>query len=135
MYVLFPGRAWQLRNPLTSEELHRLPGKNRDGQPRTWRTSSESGGSEELYFVASRAPIAELEDLVARLPEVTADDEPTYPRLDPDLRDAVLRGIDGTAPARAASEMPAGTTIASVVQALSPESGAFVRRLRLKSGD
>ncbi len=90
--VLFPLPGLELQNPLT-RGTHRLPGRL-DGLDHGWTVTS-SGGSELVSVLASREPMAGLEQILAGGDQATpgAPIEVTGEMIDR------LRGIAGLAPA------------------------------------
>lgn len=67
VFVLFPLPGLDSANPLPPKQSNRLPG-SRQGVPESWQVTS-AGGSEELFVVASRTPLAALEQELAAVPK------------------------------------------------------------------
>jgi eukaryotic-like serine/threonine-protein kinase len=92
VFVLFPLPGLDAANPLPPRLSNRLPG-SRQGVPESWQVTS-AGGSEELFVVASRSPLAGLEQELAAVPRA-------HPGAPVELSREVLqtlRGIGGTEP-------------------------------------
>jgi eukaryotic-like serine/threonine-protein kinase len=126
-FALFPIPGTALVNPLPAGRPQRLPG-TREGAPFDWVVTS-AGGGERLLIVASRRPLAALEQALAAVP-AAADDRPVaYAEVSGEAL-AALRGIGGTAPA----ESPARAgRLAAVERALAArrDDGLWVRHLTL----
>jgi hypothetical protein len=94
VFVLFPLPGLDAANPLPAKQSNRLPG-SRQGVPESWQVTS-AGGSEELFVVASRTPLAALEHELAAVPRAR-------PGAPVELGQEVLhtlRGIGGTEPSQ-----------------------------------
>ena len=92
VYVLFPLPGLDAANPLPPKQSNRLPG-SRQGVPESWQVTT-AGGSEELFVVASRTPLAMLEQALASVPRA----KPGAPvQLGQEVLHT-LRGIGGTEP-------------------------------------
>jgi len=92
VFVLFPLPGLDAANPLPPKLSNRLPG-SRQGVPESWQVTS-AGGGEEIFVVASRTPLAALEQELAAVPRA-------HPGAPVQLDEAVLhtlRGIGGTEP-------------------------------------
>jgi eukaryotic-like serine/threonine-protein kinase len=92
VFVLFPLPGLDAANPLPPRQSNRLPG-SRQGVPESWQVTS-AGGGEEIFVVASRTPLAALEQELASVPRA-------HPGAPVQLDQAVLhtlRGIGGTEP-------------------------------------
>ncbi len=72
--ALFPQPGLDLRNPLPPGERHRLPGK-RGGSPERW-VVTDLAGWQEIFVVASRSELRDLEREIARLPRVAPASAP-----------------------------------------------------------
>ncbi len=125
-FALFPVPGGELSNPVAAGE-HRLPGAF-DGRSFDWVVTS-AGGREEVLIVASRRPVAALEDRVAALAPAESGRQVTYARVG-DETIAALRGIGGLAPAPATSGEGRLTRLARDLIARG-EPGVWVRRLTL----
>jgi hypothetical protein len=91
-FVLFPLPAASKQNPLAADLRHRLPGTV-DGVEKYWEVTSV-GGEESFYVFASRRPLIELENRIARLPRAGSAGAV---RIGKETID-VLRGIGGLTP-------------------------------------
>ena len=92
VFVLFPLPGLDAANPLPPKQNNRLPG-SRQGIPESWQVTS-AGGGEEIFVVASRTPLAALEQELASVPRA-------HPGAPVQLDQAtlhILRGIGGTEP-------------------------------------
>lgn len=92
VFVLFPLPGLDSANPLPPKQSNRLPG-SRQGVPESWQVTS-AGGSEELFVVASRTPLAALEQELAAVPKA-------HPGAPVQLGEEMLhtlRGIGGMEP-------------------------------------
>ena len=97
VFVLFPLPGLDAANPLPPKQSNRLPG-SRQGVPESWQVTS-AGGSEELFVVASRTPLAALEQELAAVPRA----RPGAPvQLGQEVLHT-LRGIGGTGPSEVES--------------------------------
>ncbi|HET9939993.1 MAG TPA: serine/threonine-protein kinase [Candidatus Eisenbacteria bacterium] len=92
VFVLFPLPGLDAANPLPAKQSNRLPG-SRQGVPESWQVTS-AGGSEELFVVASRTPLAALEQELAAVPRA----RPGAPVQLGEEMLHTLRGIGGTEP-------------------------------------
>ena len=92
VFVLFPLPGLDMANPLPPKQSNRLPG-SRQGVPESWQVTS-AGGSEELFVVASRTPLAALEQELAAVPRA----RPGAPVQLGDELLHTLRGIGGMEP-------------------------------------
>jgi serine/threonine protein kinase len=92
VYVLFPLPGLDAANPLPPKQSNRLPG-SRQGVPESWQVTT-AGGSEELFVVASRTPLAALEQELAAVPRA----RPGAPVQLGEGALHTLRGIGGTEP-------------------------------------
>jgi serine/threonine-protein kinase len=99
--VLFPVPGLDLQNPLPARVLHRLPGRLK-GEMKNWQVTSV-GGSESIVVIASRTPLSELEEDIARLPHAREGAAITYATASPRTV-RVLRGITGLAGEASTSE-------------------------------
>ncbi len=89
LYVLFPIPDVSPRNPLAADVGHRLPGQM--GDSLIYWTVTSVGGRESIVAIASRAPLAELDSLIAVTPRAT----PGMPVELDSLDLPRLRGIGG----------------------------------------
>lgn len=133
VFVLFPIRGVELRNPIQARVRHRLPG-SRAGELLSWQVSS-AGGEEHLLVIASLAPLEELEGLLRGIPSA-AEDDTTYISV-PDPVIAAVRGIGGLIADKNQETALASSSLFSQVQGLvdGPESsmGIWIRRIDLKN--
>jgi len=116
-YLLFPAPHSDLANPLEGGESHRLPGTAR-GESFDWVVTS-AGGTETFLVVASREPVARLEDQVAQLRSVDPDRAPAYAQVaESTVRS--LRGIGGMAPTSDSGPRDAGRLAALAAELQGP---------------
>lgn len=87
VYILFPSPDLDLKNPLTGDAAHRLPG-SLNGKQVNWGVSS-AAGRENITVLASTEALAELEHELARFPHASLG-RPAEVRPESVL---VLRGI------------------------------------------
>jgi eukaryotic-like serine/threonine-protein kinase len=92
VFVLFPLPGLDAANPLPPKQSNRLPG-SRQGVPESWQVTSVGGG-EEIFVVASRTPLAALEQELASVPRA----RPGAPVELDQAALQTLRGIGGTEP-------------------------------------
>jgi len=96
LYQLFPLDELDLRNPLSPDAWHRLPGP-RLGTPYDWQVTS-GAGRESFLVVASREPVEDLATHLAGLAPASVDRPVEISPPDP-LGDGVPhRGVGGLAP-------------------------------------
>ncbi len=100
LFLLFPMRETETTNPIERGVRHRLPGMIA-GVPQAWKITT-GGRIEQFLIVASREPLAELEQDLAGLARPSADTAP-YARLS-DESERRLRGA-GAVVADPESEM------------------------------
>jgi len=93
-YLLFPVPGLWPANPLPPGRFEMLPGRLA-GRSLSWQVSS-TGGNEHLLAIASRRPLRELEQELARLPAARAGAAYDYPRLNAAML-GELRGIGSLA--------------------------------------
>lgn len=96
VYVLFPLPGLDQTNPLPPNAVHRLPG-TRAGQRENWAVTS-AGGSEDVFVIASREPLRQVEIALSKFPPAAPGTEVRYRRLSAET----FRGIGGTTVAEAA---------------------------------
>lgn len=89
-YVLFPIAGVSPANPLSAGIRYRLPGQMGDSV--LYWTVTSVGGRESIVAIASRTPIAEVEQLVAQVPPASTD-RPVRRGAEPSRRN--IRGIGG----------------------------------------
>ena len=92
VYVLFPLPGVSPGNPLSADTRYRLPGQT--GDSLLYWTVTSVGGRESIVTIASRAPLEELERVIARVPRVSPDAPIQYGTVDPAALHN-LRGIGG----------------------------------------
>ncbi len=92
VFVLFPLRGRGAANPLRARVTHRLPGGERDPDL-AWQVTS-AGGREHFLLLASRTPLAPVQQAVASMPEASASADVQYPALTAAAM-SKLRGIGG----------------------------------------
>ncbi len=130
-YTLFPVAGSDLANPLPTTARHRLPGKH-GGSPFDWVVTS-AGGREHVLIVASRKPIAALDQLVASVAAADPSRPVNYANVG-EQTFATLRGIGGMEAAPAA---PSGreSKLESLARRLRANAGNgyWVRQLTLES--
>ena len=115
--VLFP-IGTQTSNPLPAHARQRLPG-NWKGVPHYWQVTS-AGGEETILVLASRAPLGDLEQDLARFPSAhLPSEQPTYPRLDPQTLGRTLRGITNVVPGPETRDAAKRSTLSDLVRILS----------------
>jgi hypothetical protein len=90
-YVLFPISGVSPGNPLSAGVRYRLPGQIGDSVA-YWAVTNV-GGRESIVAIAARAPLAEVEQLIAQVPPASAD-RPVQ-RGTESSRPRNLRGIGG----------------------------------------
>ena len=125
-YALFPIAGLETTNPLSSEELHQLPGRLR-GQPFAWQVTSATG-DESFGIVASRRPLPEMESLAASLDAASPDRAPVE-------TNEVTRGVGGMAPDPSPAAKSAAARLPEVVDALarSGDRGVWLRTVRVSN--
>lgn len=129
----FPAPHLTLANPLAVGP-RTLPGKWKvTGEIVNWEVDSDSGGTERIFLAVTRAPIAALEELVARLPSAQPKGAPSYTSLDPEQQGGVLRGIGATAPASRKGLAPAADAIEDALRSAASEQGLVTLEFELKS--
>ncbi|MFN8588356.1 MAG: serine/threonine-protein kinase [Candidatus Eisenbacteria bacterium] len=128
-FTLFPVAGSDLANPLPTSARHRLPGQ-RDGAPFDWVVTS-AGGREHVLIVASRKPIAALDQLVASVAAAAPGRDVRYAVV-PEEALATLRGIGGMAAAPAGARESKLERIARGLRA-ADHAGVWVRQLTLES--
>jgi len=69
VYVLFPSPDLDMKNPLTGDAVHRLPG-SLQGNPVNWGVSS-AAGREDITVLASTGPLAHLESELTQYPHAS----------------------------------------------------------------
>lgn len=117
-FVLFPA-GLDLENPLASGIRHRLPGRE-NGSQMTWEVTS-IGGKEHFLVIASREPIRELEQDIARLPRAQRGRQVAYAPVSPESMQT-LRGVGGLVPAVPASPATSGEQLAGIAKNLSAQA-------------
>ena len=117
-WVLFPA-GLDLDNPLVPGVTHKLPG-DLDSLPQSWKVTS-AGGEETILIIASRRPLGDLENELARLPHAGPGRPGTYAQLGPEAIDLLLRGIGGMM-GRIEPTASAGSRLAQIAK-LVPETG------------
>ena len=90
-YTLFPISGVSPANPLSADVRYRLPGQM--GDSILYWTVTSVGGRESIVAIASRAPLVEVEQLVAQVPPASSD-RPVQ-RGTESARPRNLRGIGG----------------------------------------
>ena len=90
-YVLFPISGVSPTNPLSAGVRYRLPGQM--GDSILYWTVTSIGGRESIVTIAARAPLGEVEQLIAQVPPASAD-RPVQ-RGTESSRPRNLRGIGG----------------------------------------
>lgn len=100
-FLLFPQPLFDLANPIAADSTVVLPGPI-GGRENAWQVTSR-GGREHFLVVASRAPIAEIERELTRLPVARPGHPIRYARLTAPVLER-LRGVGGVVevPAEAA---------------------------------
>ena len=130
-YTLFPVAGSDLANPLPTTARHRLPGKH-GGSPFDWVVTS-AGGHEHVLIVASRKPIAALDQLVASVAAADPSRPVNYASVG-DETFATLRGIGGME-AAPPSKPVRESKLESLARRLraNANGGFWVRQLTLES--
>jgi serine/threonine-protein kinase len=105
-YLLFPLPGQSLSNPLSPGQSHRLPGKDQEQQPLSWKVTSR-GGREHFLLVASRERSPEFEKVISTLPPPVLNRPRLSEPLSPDAL-STLRSVGGLA---VSSVAPAGTSL------------------------
>ncbi|MFN0205575.1 MAG: serine/threonine-protein kinase [Planctomycetota bacterium] len=93
LFLLFPIPGIDMKNPVAAG-THRIPG-SRDGKAKYWTVTSDGGGEERIFAVATRRPIAEIDKLVKRSRAASESTEMMYPKVAGTAREALMRGIGG----------------------------------------
>lgn len=96
-FLLFPLPGHDLRNPLSPDTTHRLPG-SLAGEENDWQVTSV-GGREHFYVLASPTRLEGLEARVADLPVASAGEPVMAAPLPPEAVGR-LRGVGGEVPVR-----------------------------------
>lgn len=127
-FTLFPRPDCDLKNPLPAGR-HRLPGV-KDGIPQDWKVTSV-GGREQILMLASRTPLAYVEDAIARLPKGEQFAElPTAVAIK-------LRGIGGVAPQPSGAASPDAARLFEDIKRLADStevaSGTWMRQIDLEN--
>ncbi|MEQ1894283.1 MAG: serine/threonine-protein kinase [Planctomycetota bacterium] len=136
MFVLFPSPGWKLTNPIAAgtTQLPGLPATEDRLREHRWKVTSDSGGMEELFVVAAREPIAELDELVANLPAVSPGADVAPAQVDSALQGNIMRGIGASAPASVRPPTSGQTTsLDAAVSGLWRDSGTAIEIVRFKS--
>jgi hypothetical protein len=127
-YLLFPMDRSDLKNPLQSEELQRLPGAS-EGKQLVWTVTS-SGGREHIVVIASPSRLEKFEKRIA-------DSKLGRPDYAPITNETLgeLRGIGGIAEHASTSETIPSSELFKEVQGLAnkPQGirGPWVRQIDL----
>jgi serine/threonine protein kinase len=103
VYVLFPIPGVSPTNPLSASVRYRLPGQM--GDSLVYWTVTSVGGREAIVAIASRAPLEELERVIAHIPRAAPGRPVRYGQVSPSALGG-LRGIgrltkEGTVPEKA----------------------------------
>jgi eukaryotic-like serine/threonine-protein kinase len=132
VHVLFPLASVDERNPLRGKAWHRLPGSSR-GVPQDWQVTS-GHGKETFVVIASRTPLAALEEQIARLPAASSGHSVTPPRLDTGLL-LGTRGVGGMVESRPSAQGDAAGILSQLVRSLtqsaSDPGGLWIRQFVL----
>ena len=89
VYVLFPIPGVSPTNPLYPGIRYRLPGQM--GDSLVYWTVTSVGGREAIVTIASRAPLEELERVIAQIPRAAPGRPVRYGQVSP----SALRGLRG----------------------------------------
>jgi len=116
--VMFPVANVDVANPIAGGAVRRLPGSV-GGRAFDWQVTS-AGGTETFLIVASRRPLAAIEQQVAALEHATPGHEVAYAALSAQaLHD--LRGVAGMVPAPDDAPAAPGGALRSLARRLARE--------------
>ncbi len=127
VFALFPAPGTDVTNPVPAGRTVALPGA-RDGRTLHWQVSSPAR-RERFLIVASRQPLAALEQRLAAMPQVSEADALSAVELDGPALDR-LRGVGRIRPATPARRRHGA--LESVADALGGEPGLWVRSVELE---
>lgn len=133
-YLLFPGAAYDLRNPLPPNVNHRLPGTIADNDA-NWKVTS-AGGREHFLIVASPEPLPGLERELAGIDVPSVDRPVTATPIRLRLpAGELLRGVGGLEVSAAAANQPPRMT--EIVRGLAGREagvkGVWIRKVVLEN--
>lgn len=126
VFTLFPVPGSDLANPVPAGRTLALPGA-RAGESMHWQVSSPAS-RERFLVIASRTPLAALEERLASMPPVREDEPLAYAELDPPALEQ-LRGVGRLKPASPSRRR--GGKLEAVADALAGEPGVWVREVEL----
>lgn len=134
-YVLFPLPGQSLSNPLTTNEVQRLPGRV-GAEEADWQVTS-SGGREHFLIFASPERLGALETMLAALPRPEAGRPVNAAPVAPEAAQ-LLRGIGGLTPAPAQSSTTQSSRLSAqfttpLPAAAETTSGVWVRQLTIQN--
>lgn len=128
VFVLFPLEGRGARNPVAAGATQRLPGRDGD-RDLSWQVTS-AGGRETFLVLASRTPLAPVQEALAALPHAAPDAAVAYRTLSPEAL-ARLRGVGGVVRSEPLQSSGAASMLPALARdlAASREGRAIWRRL------